>query len=197
MLAIKKYKLFTKGEWISLIVIFALLIAVSIPNFAASLRRSRDQNRRDDLGAMVASLRQYRADLDSFPLSSEDGKVMNCLKPGDAPYKNEKGFWVVNPIVCEWGKDAFRNLISENVYLNALPIDPDSGEGASYLYFSDGSRYQIFASMEGMDEAEVDPRIIARNLPCGNRVCNAGRDYGCDVAKTLETCEEEANPLRK
>lgn len=197
MLAIKNNKFFSKSETISLIVIFAVLIIVSIPNFAASLRRARDQNRRDDLGAMETYLGQYFSDFDAFPASSLDGKVMDCLKPGDAPYKDEKGFWVVNPIACEWGKDSLSNLINGKVYLDKLPIDPSSEDGMSYLYLSKGKMYQIFAAMEGLDEAEVDQRIIARNLTCGNHICNVGRSYNCDVSKTLDVCQEEAIILQK
>jgi hypothetical protein len=102
---------------------------------------------------------------------------MDCLKPGDKPVKNSKGDWTFDPIPCEWGKDAFVDLITGKVYTSILPRDPDYQKGAKYLYFSDGNRYQIYGSMEGMDEAEVDPKIIARGLVCGNRICNMGRSY--------------------
>lgn len=197
MLATKNHKLFSKSETISLVIIFTILIVVSIPNFAASLRRARDQNRRDDLGAMEASLGGYFGDFDAFPLSSSDGKIMDCLKPGDAPYKDAKGFWVVNPISCEWGKDSLSNLINGKTYLTKLPIDPRSNDGISYIYLSNGQMYQLFTYMEGADEAEVSQIVIARNLSCGNHICNVGRSYNCDIAKTLETCEKEAILLQK
>ena len=187
--------LFSKSETLSLIIIFVILVAVSIPNFIVSLRRSRDQVRRDDLGALEHSLDEYFVDLGAFPPSSPDGRIMDCLKPGDAPYKDNKGRWIINPIPCEWGKDAFLNLINKKSYLSTLPRDPDSQKGVSYFYVSDGARFQLFAAMEGEDEAEVDPRIIAKNLPCGNKICNAGRFYGCDISKTLQECRIEAELL--
>jgi uncharacterized membrane protein YhaH (DUF805 family) len=55
-------KLFSKSETISLIVIFTILIAVSIPNFIVSLRRARDQTRRDDMGVMVYALGEFFSD---------------------------------------------------------------------------------------------------------------------------------------
>lgn len=191
MLAIKKNIPFTGAETIFLAVVFLILIIVSIPNFSLSLRRARDQNRRDDLGLMESFLGKYSSDFGSFPLSSSDGKILNCLKPGDVPYKDEKGFWVVNPISCEWGKDPFLNLVSSEKYLEALPQDPEWEKGVSYLYLSNGKMYQLYAFMEGNDEAEVDFGIIARNLSCGSRICNVGRSHGCNLTKDLDECWEE------
>jgi hypothetical protein len=179
-------KPFTKSEKISLVIIFAVLIVVSIPNFIISLRRARDQVRRDDMGVLVHALDAYVADNRSLPLASSDGLIMDCLKPGDKPVKNSKGIWVINFIPCEWGKDALTDLITGKVYMPILPRDPDYQKGSNYIYFSDGNRYQIYATMEGMDEAEVDPKIIALNLMCGGRVCNVGRAYNVPTDISIE-----------
>jgi len=179
-------KPFTKSEVISLIIIFTVLIVVSIPNFIISLRRARDQVRRDDMGVMVYALGDYLSDYETFPKSSSDGRIVNCLRPGEKPVKNKVGMWVVNPIPCEWGVDAFTDLITGRVYRSILSQDPDYQKGAKYLYFSDGNRYQIYAAMEGMDEAEIDPKIIARGLICGNRICNIGRAYNVPIDISIE-----------
>ena len=190
-------KRFSKSEIISLALIFIILIGVSLPNFIVSLRRARDQVRRDDLGALVHSLDEYYAELGAFPPSSPDGKIMDCLKPGDSPYQDKKGRWIFSPISCEWGKDAFMNLISGKAYMTILPREPHWEEGASYRYISDGERYQLFAAMEGKNEAEVDPKILAKNLSCGNKICSVGRSYACDIPKTIEQCNDEAQQLGK
>lgn len=171
-------KPFSKSEIISLIIIFSILIAISVPNFIVSLRRARDQVRRNDMGALVHALAEYNADFRIFPSASPDNLIVDCLKPGDKAVKDSKGLWRADMIPCRWGKDAFTDLITNNkVYISILPRDPDYQKGATYLYFSDGDRYQIYAAMEGMDEAEIDQKIIARNLKCGSRVCNVGRSY--------------------
>jgi len=188
----KLKNLFTKSESKALILIFLILIVVAIPNFIASLRRARDQVRRDDLGSIVHALAEYYSTFEAFPLSSPDGKIMNCLKLGDVPYKDEKGQWIINPIPCEWAKDPFVNQISGRVYMKILPRDPNWESGASYKYVSDGRRYQLFATMEGKSEPEVDKLIIDQGLSCGTQVCNVGRSYACDIPKTLTICEEEA-----
>lgn len=179
-------KPFTKSEVISLIIIFAVLIAVSIPNFVASLRRARDQVRRDDMGALVHALDEYIADFKVLPSASPDGRIMDCLKQGDKPVKNKKGIWVIDFIACDWGKDAFIDLIAGKVYMPILPGDPDYQKGAKYLYFSDGNRYQIYASMEDVGEAEIDPKIVARGMMCGSRVCNVGRSYNVPTDISIE-----------
>lgn len=180
-------KPFKKSEIIALLVIFLVLAAVSVPNFVASLRRARDQTRRDDLGAVNHALDEYLADFNnSIPLGSSDDRIIDCLKPGDKPVKNKSGGWSYTPVPCEWGKDSFTNLITGRVYLSILPIDPNYKSGAAYLYLSDGDRYQIYAAMEGKDEPEVDPKIIARNLICGNKICNIGRAYNVPSDISIE-----------
>jgi hypothetical protein len=67
-----------------------------------------------------------------------------------------------------------------------LPEDPNYKSGATYLYLSDGNRYQIYAAMEGADEPEVDSKIIARNLMCGNKICNIGRSYNVPSNISIE-----------
>jgi len=194
-----KLKIFSRTEAISLIAILAVLVAVALPNFAASLRRARDQVRRDDLGALMTALNLYQMDFSVYPPSAGDGKIVDCLKPGDEPYKDKRGIWVLNPVSCVWGQDAFINLFTKKEYMAILPRDPDWQKGVNYLYISDGQRYQLFASMEGKDEAEVDPAITAEGLHCGTRICNVGRSVNCDIPKTLEQCaaEDAAKLLQK
>lgn len=192
-----KLKNFSKKEAVSLIVIFCVLVIVAIPNFVASLRRARDQVRRDDMGTIVHALTQYLSEFGVFPTSSNDGKIMNCLRPGDKPYQDKKGRWIVDAIPCEWSKDSFTNLISGKSYINVLPRDPNWEKGASYIYISDGASYQLFATMEGKNEDEVDPEVIVMNLSCGSNICNVVRSYKCNIPKTVEQCAEEARLLEK
>jgi type II secretory pathway pseudopilin PulG len=183
---IQNMKPFTKPEIISLIVIFSILIAVSVPNFILSLRRARDQVRRDDMGVLEHALDLYSADFRAFPLSSSDGLIMDCLKPGDKPQLDSKSGLIVNLIPCQWGKDTFTDLVNGKIYMSILPREPDYQKGAKYLYFSDGNRYQIYGVMEGMDEAEIDPKIVARGLTCGNKICNVGRSYNVPTDISIE-----------
>lgn len=179
-------KPFSKSEKLSLLIIFTILIAVSVPNFIISVRKARDQVRRDDMGALEDSLGGYSADFGAFPLASSDGRILDCLKPGDKPVMDKIDKWTMDLIPCEWGNDPFANLIDAKIYIAKLPRDPDYLKGAKYLYFSDGEKYQIYASMEGADEAEVDTKIIARGLTCGTRICNMGRSANVPTDISIE-----------
>ncbi len=173
-------KPFTRSEIIGVFIIFLVLVGVSIPNFITSLTRSRDQARKDDLGSIVNTLDNYYLDFGEFPKSSEDGKIIACKKPGDVVRVDSKKRLIVNLIPCEWGKDPISDLTpgSTKVYVASIPRDPDYlTRGSSYLYFSNGLRYQIYASLERSDWDEYDPKIVARNLMCGTKVCNIGRSF--------------------
>ena len=186
LLALTQMKPFSKIEAISLIVIFSILITISVPNFIVSLRRARDQVRRDDMGVLVHALTEYSADYGAFPTSSDDGLIMDCLKPGETPVKDSKDMRIINLIPCQWGKDAFTDLINGRIYMSILPREPDYEKGAKYLYFSDGNRYQTYGAMEGMDEAEIDPKIVAMGLVCGDKICNVGRSYNVPTDISIE-----------
>lgn len=182
-------KKFTKNEVLGLIIIFLVLIAISVPNFVLSLRRARDQVRRDDLGALEKAFGEYMSDFRQFPPAAPDGRILDCLYPGEKVTVGKKGILNVNLRPCDWGKDAFVDITpgSTKVYMSILPRDPNFNKGFTYLYFTDGARFQIYAYMEGSsDEADYDPTIVARNLKCGVNVCNVGRSYNVPVNISIE-----------
>lgn len=172
-------KKFTKQEIFGLSIIFLVLLVISVPNFVVSLKRARDQVRKDDMGALLHALDEYFSDFGIFPPGAPDGRIMACKKPGDVVTKDKNGRLVVNFIPCDWGKDKISDVTQDNgkKYMPLLPKDPDFKKGRSYRYISDGTRFQIYAALEGMDNDEYDSKIIARNLVCGNVICNAGRAY--------------------
>src|SRR5688572_736666 len=116
-------KKFTKDEIKGVLIIFLILFAVTIPNFIVSIRRSRDQNRRDDIGGLQHGLEEYYADFGVFPKSTSGGELIACKNPNDTVKVDEKGRLVVDLIPCVWGKDALIDLTpgSNKVYIQALP----------------------------------------------------------------------------
>lgn len=193
-------KAFSRPEIRAVALIFLVLIAVSIPNFMISLRRARDQVRKDDMGGLQKQLGEYLADFGTFPAASDDGRIVACKKPGDTVEVDKMGKLIVNFIPCDWGKDALVNLTpgSNKIYIPLLPREPDYQKGVSYRYLSDGQHAQILVALEGKDEPEYDEKIIARGVMCGNVVCNAGRAYGCPTNKSFEQCAaEEMAKLKK
>jgi hypothetical protein len=180
-------KSFSKQEVISLIIIFLILVVVSWPNFSLSLRRSRDQIRRDDLGNIQSAIDAYYTDYGIFPSSTNDGKMIVCKDSGSS-YTDSTGRIAVDLKPCQWGKDSWVNLTPgvDKVYMKVLPGDPDLDKGTSYVYLSDGSRYQLFGSLEGIDEPGYDAKLAARNVKCGSKVCNFGRANNVPMYITIE-----------
>lgn len=190
---------FNKEETKALIFIFLVLIFISTPNFITSLMRGRDQNRKDDMGTVQTALASYLGDFGTLPLSTTDGKIIACKRPEDKVEVDKTGRLIVNLIPCEWGKDPFVDLTpgSSKVYIGIIPNDPDAKKGVNYIYNSDGSRYQLFSSLESKKDSESNKNVIARNIMCGSRLCNLGRQLSCVLDKTIEQCALEALQNKK
>lgn len=176
---------FSKNELKVTAIILLVLFAVSAPNFVVSLRRARDQIRRDDMGSMQHMLDTYYSAYKEFPKSSPNGGVLGCLETGENLATNEQGEILNTLIECQWGKDPLLEFTS------VIPGDPNLSKGVTYKYFSEGSMYQLFASFEGSNEAEYDEKIVERQISCGKTLCNVGRFYSCSVYKSLKQCQEE------
>jgi len=181
---------FSKSEIKAVLIIFVFLILISTPNFIVSLRRARDTQRKADIGSLYEALNKYQADFGAFPLSI-DAKIAACA-PVKVIEQLPKNIVVFSP--CNWGKDPLRDLADDNYppYLKVIPTDPSARAGFAYYYLANGNRYQIYGALEGKSEAEYDPKIVARNLPCGVKICNFGKAYGrTPLDKSIEEYENE------
>jgi type II secretory pathway pseudopilin PulG len=183
-------RFFSKQEIIVVASIIVLIVAISLQNFKISLRRARDAQRKDSVGTIANGLARYRDDFARFPLSSSDGKILAC-RP--LVSYDDKGKKIVVFEPCEWGKDWLRDALDLNypAYIETLPSDPRYEFGSHYLYLSNGSRFQIYAALEGEDEDEYDPKIVERGLDCGEMLCNFGRSSGVPLDKSIEEYENE------
>ncbi|HEX6977374.1 MAG TPA: hypothetical protein VF185_03385 [Patescibacteria group bacterium] len=169
-------RIFSKQESIALTVILSILFVVSYFNFAKALVRSRDLERRNDIGAITKGLEDFRTDFASYPQSTKEG-LINACNGG-----------------CVWGKDPLRDIndLTYPAYMNVIPLDPRTGDGYSYLYFSNGRRFQIYATLEDAQGVEYDPKIVAMNLKCGTKICNFGRSSPeTPLDKSIEQYENE------
>ncbi|MBI2065889.1 hypothetical protein HYT60_00040 [Candidatus Woesebacteria bacterium] len=172
-------KFFTRQELFAVILILGAIVLASLANFKVSLRRARDVQRKSDVRSVTDALVKYSEDFGPFPLS-EDGKIVACKGPETKV--DEKGR-ITGLIACGWGEDAL---------VDKLPQDPLFEKGFRYLYLSNGKRFQLYASLEGTDEPEYDPKIIVRKLSCGEFICNFGLSYGrTPLDKSIEEYENE------
>ena len=167
---------FTKSEFKAILIIFACLVVISTPNFIVSLRRARDAQRKADIGSIQDALYRYQADFGSFPLSIS-GKIAAC-----EPISFIEVNGLKSPVfsACEFGKAVLADLSDRSYppYLKLIPNDPQASRGPAYYYFSNGSRFQIYGSLEGKSEDEYDESIIKRGIACGSKICNFGKSSG-------------------
>lgn len=195
-------KPFTSKEvWVTLVTL-ASIVTLSLYNFGLALRRARDAQRIADINAVSNALNKFLADFGFFPYA-EDGKIVACksdnfdelvveVKQADK-LKPDAYLTLLKP--CDWGKSEFRDLLDASypAYLTTLPQDPQFSKGSSYIYLSNGTRYQLYASLEGEDgEDQYNQGVVSRQLDCGTRVCNFGKALGeTPLDKTIEEYENE------
>lgn len=187
----QEMKFFNKEEILVVGSIFVFIVLISFPNFKLSLKRGRDAQRKDDLGTLVNSLASYQSDLGSYPLSSSDGKILACRPKESLDTKGKKIFIYE---ACEWGKDGLADALEPSYpsYVTSLPSDPSSSAGLTFLYLSNGKRFQIFAHLEAKDDDEYNFAVEARQLSCGNKLCNFGKASGdTPLEKSIEEYENE------
>lgn len=181
-------KFFSKQELIAIIIILGLVSLVSFRNFQISLRRGRDAQRKTDITGLAKALDFYHQDFGFYPPSTKDGRIVACgdetatvnlemLEEQDLSLE-DKLLEVFEP--CDWAEDAIRDVSDPNYppYYAKLPADPIRKTGHEYRYISNTNRFQLYATLEGDDEAEYDEEIIDRGIMCGTAVCNYGRASG-------------------
>ncbi len=181
-------KPFTKNELVAAVVILLTTFSLTFYNLRISIRRSRDVQRRSDLGAISDALHKFQEGFGYFPESSE-GKIKMCKADNfDEIVERIKGqsefdrkLYFEGLRSCVWGKDYFRDLLDENyqAYLDIIPQDPKEAEGINYLYLSNTNRFQLYSYLEGEnDETGFNEGIVKRNLKCGDKICNFGKSSG-------------------
>ena len=139
-------KFFNKTEVKTLLWIFGFLILISIPNFRLSIKRAHDAQRRDALGKITTFLSEFKNTNSGYPLSDSDGKMIGC-----DPKTIDK---VAVYSVCKWEFEF----------------------AEEFRYISNGNYYQILGFLEVTEAgSEYDPQVVARNIKCGDKICNTGR----------------------
>jgi hypothetical protein len=180
-------KPFKKHELQGLAIIIFVIFFVTMLNIRVAIRRSRDAQRKDDLGSISNALMEFYEDYGFFPPSTDDGKIRACKAENyndviadlsDETFSLDK--FITGLRGCEWGEDALAELsaTSSAEYLKTIPQDPKQKEGVRYLYLSNKDRFQIYAHLEGGKEEEgYNEGIVERNLFCGNYTCNFGKSF--------------------
>lgn len=154
--------IFTRSEFVGVLAILLAVFGFSYFNFIDSQGKARDEQRKASARLIVNGLESYHKDFGVFP-PAKDGKIVACGEPQSVR-------------VCEWGRDALRDLrdSSYEPYLNPIPLDPRQGQGHSYYYVSTGSEFQLFSSLERRVDPEWSAYVNSLDLKCGEKICNYG-----------------------
>lgn len=185
---------FNKQEFSVVSLILAVLVVAIFVNLQNSYRKSRDMRRKEDVRAVHDALMAFHNDFAYFPASDEQGRILACLTDTVNPPLDELGNVIYEP--CNWGEDAFRDVFDTEYspYITSLPSDPHTDQGVRYRYISNGTHFQLYASLEGEGEAEYDEKIVNRSLSCGTRICNFGRSFSTTPLDI--SLEEYENDIR-
>lgn len=171
------------NEIVGISLILLVIGALAYGNFQTAERRRRDQSRKAQVAHVANMLEKYVEDFGSYPLASREGQIVACGEDSDALE------------ACRWGWDPLADVSDPSYppYIEQLPADPQHGKGVRYMYFSVGTRFQIYASLEGgADEDEYDPSIEVLGIMCGTRACNFGKANGrTPLDKTIKEYETE------
>jgi hypothetical protein len=192
-------KFFKKDEAVFVSIVLLVIFIVSFFNFRIAIRRSRDAQRRDDLGAITTALSNYKTDF-AFVPPSVDNMILACKKDGvnfDEPMQGsefDREEFFNNLRVCDWGIDGLVDISDDSYppYISTLPKDPKSELGYKYIYMSSTGHFQVFAYLEGEeDEDQYNPEVVSRGLDCGGVICNYGRADGATPLNiSIEEYEE-------
>ncbi len=131
---------FTLIELLVVITIIGILLAISIFGLIGARESARDAKRKTDLEQIRSGIEVYKSDCNVYPSS------LGTTLAGSG-----------SPTTCP----------ATNIYIAATPVDPLSPARA-YLYYSNGSIYEVCASLEG-GTASV---TCGGSSACGSSTCN-------------------------
>lgn len=154
---------FTLVEILVVMVIIGILVTVGVSSFGGAQKKGRDARRKEDIRQIANALEMYYHDNDTYPESTDDGRILGC-GTDESP---------LTP--CNWG-----SIFEHNgaVLMVSLPQDPI--DRRSYFYESaDGSFYRIYTSLENEKDPELEVQdqtvLTYPDTTCGKKMgCNFG-----------------------
>jgi len=157
-----KHSFFSRGftlmELLVVIAILGILATIGLGAFASSQTKSRDSRRKTDLKNIAVALETYYNDNAAYPVSAA-GKIVGCAAAA-----------------CEWGSEW---KTGTTIYMATLPIDKTA---YNYYYYSDGSRYVLYARLENSNDLQAAKTSEGAPGEYGGSVCADG--VKCNFAIT-------------
>jgi len=146
---VKKQKGFTIVELLIVIVVIAILAAISIVAYNGVQTRARDTIRKNDVAAIVKAIELYKADNgEPFPV----GNTGWCTQLSNPAYQT-----TVNAL------KPYMN--------NKIPQDPSfAGTYQDYIYQRFGNSFRVAAELEESD-------LVDDGIPSCSVINNTGNEY--------------------
>ena len=135
---------FTLVELMIVIAIIGILTVFFINTSTINLKRGRDSRRQSDLELIRSGIETFRADCNSYPLTLTFGSSLK-------------------------GDGTTVNCANTNTYITIVPKDPIASQ--SYLYYSDGTVYQVCAGLEAPPSGTTT-KTCGGSSVCGAVSCN-------------------------
>lgn len=121
---------FTLMELLIVMVLLGILVALGTGSYASSIRRGRDNRRKNDVRFITVALESYFNDKKIYPASNANGEIVGC--------------GLNDLAVCAWGgqfKDQYNTL-----YMTLIPDDPL--DQYKYYYVATDTTYKLYVKLE-------------------------------------------------
>ena len=125
---------FTLMELLIVIVLLGILVAIGTGSYASSVRRGRDNRRKNDLRNIATALESYFNDKGVYPTNNSNGEMVGC-------HAADLG-------VCAWGGQ-FSDQ-NNTLYMVLTPDDPATIY--KYYYVGTDTTYKLYAKMENVHD---------------------------------------------
>lgn len=157
---------FTLVELLVVMAILGLLTTVGLASFRTARLKSRDAQRKHDLGQIQEGLEMYYNDIGRYPSGAVNGKITGC------------GSQIASPTECDWGSSW---QLGPTLYMKTMPID----QKTKYCYESStGKYYKLYARLEN----SRDPSCLGGNCYPPPRSCGGDANfYNYGVASSNES----------
>lgn len=142
---------FTLIELLVVVSIIGILVGLSVFGIQGAREVARDSKRKTDLELIKSGIEIYKSDCNGYPVGNGDPSVV----------LDSSGQGLI-------GNGLSASCAITNTYISQLPLDP-SFPNRNYRYFSDGTTYEICASLE---QSKAGAVTCGGSSNCGSSTCN-------------------------
>lgn len=155
-------------ELLVVIALLGILITVGLASFQSGQRKSKDLQRKANLGAVARALEAYYNDTGVYPADDGSGHIVISGCSSLLSY-------------CDWGS-SMKNSVT--TYMTQLPRDPGVFR-YWYIAGTSNASYQLYARLENLEDGAItvnngEPQMYS-DVSCGGKNCN----YGVASSNTL------------